>query len=238
MRMSPTVLRMFASLVFFLSGSRPSAAESVADDTRLEADSEIVVVGLGDQFRLTGKQLRAAVTEFRKGRSSYAPDSKLLFRVRVGERDGLELALWLGGQLVPLVLDADGSFTLPELGEGDLRLVANRGRTRITVTPVILSVGTDDSHRRLGDLRLQCRVEWALVRTEVSLFFAGIYEAAGGCASKRFDYFASAGRAVASGRIHDGLVQRLLQTSPGGSFRPPISDRVLPNDSQIELTFR
>jgi hypothetical protein len=100
-----------------------------------------------------------------------------------------------------------------------------------------LSPGTSDRERLLGDLRLQCQVDWAFARSETSIFARGIYSSAGGCTSKKFAYYVLANRPLAAASLRFGASAKPLQIFRAASYRAPITDP-LPNDARVVLTYR
>lgn len=214
-------------------------AQTAAPPMEEVSPEEIIVSGIKDPYFISPKQLAGAVAEFNKWRPSLAPQARLLFRVGVlkgGNHDGLELTLRSGEQRIPLQMDQQHRFALPAV-TGRWTLVANRPRGSLTILPLTLSPGTSDGDRRLGDLRLQCQVDWGFQRSETSIFARGIYSGAGGCSSKKFGYYVLADRSISAASVRSGSVAKPLQIVRGRSYRAPITEK-LPDDARVSLTYR
>lgn len=226
---------MVAAAALAIVQAEPAAPAPAADVT----PAEIVVNGIKDPYYLSPKQLAGAVAAFNKWRPTLAPEARLLFRVGMlkgASYDGLELTLRSGEERIPIQLDARHRFVLPEV-TGRWTLVANRSRDSLVILPLTLSPGTSDGERRLGDLRLQCQVEWGLQRSQTSVFVRGFYTSAGGCGSKKFPYYVLAGRPIAAASVRYGAASKALQIVRARSYRAPITD-ALPNEARVILSYR
>jgi hypothetical protein len=146
-----------------LSGALALAASAPSPDAelgRVEVQGEAV----GEREKKTLGQLFKAQALFEKHRA-LAPAAPLMFKVyartQAETTQALELGLMLPGGRQPLALDAQGRFAIdPAWRELDERIeVRSRLRDgRVTWRPDIRTPGVPDGERRLGDLRLQCRV--------------------------------------------------------------------------------
>jgi hypothetical protein len=114
----------------------------------------------------------------------------------------------------------------------DLDLYLNDG---ITVTPVILSPGTSERSRLLGDLRLQCEVYWAMSSPEVSIVVRSMFRVAGGCRSTRFGYYITTQAPITAVRVSDGSTSIPLRTWGDHRYQAPIGVKTLPNSARITL---
>jgi len=220
----------------------PAAARAPAPEAAVE-DQAISVVGFKNPYRLTVKQLRDAARAYRKGRPVYAPASILYFEVkpaRPGESlDGVTLTLRSADRAIPVPLDSANRFVLPELGSDDWQLVANRSRAGLVVRPVVMSPGTSEDDRMLGDMRLQCEVHWAIEKRHMSVFARGAFAAAGGCQSSSFAIYARSDRAIAHASVTAGPVSRPVQVLRDGYlFRAPLHDKKLPNSARVRFSFQ
>jgi hypothetical protein len=220
----------------------PAAAQLAAPEAALE-EQEISVVGFRNPYKLTVKQLRGAARAYRKGKAVYAPASTLFFQVKTAEAgeslDGVTLTLRAADQSIPVPLDAASRFVLPELGSDDWELVANRSRAGLIVRPVVMSPGTSEADRMLGDMRLQCEVHWAIEKQHMSVFARGAFGAAGGCKSSSFAIYARSDRPIADASVIDGVTSKPVQVLRDGYlFRAPLHDKKLPNSARVRFNFK
>lgn len=99
---------------------------------------------------------------------------KLLFTVRArsgGPLTGEPPTATLSGDdfRLSLPVDAGGTFAVPrsrQAWDANAELVLNRKRNAVRVWPSIRTPGLADNQRRLGDIRLECRVVVAIAKKE------------------------------------------------------------------------
>lgn len=212
-----------------------------------EQYEDIVVQGIRDPYGLTAKQLREAREAFESRRAELAPQALLGFEV-FGFRTnptlaGLRLRLVSDtGPAIALIPDENGIVMLPALAGVDDRyaLQANRKRGSVRVRPVAISPGTNPTDIRMGDVRLTCRVNWAIARTTLSLFVRGAVGAVGGpCNSSKIAAYWSVDRPLASATVVDGARALPLDVGrTGNAYRAPAYDRSLSNEARLRLVYK
>lgn len=208
-----------------------------------EEVDEIVVTGFSKPYKLTGKQLAAALKAYAKYRPVHAPQGRLFFEVkrRTGGRDlgGLRLSLRSGERVVPITLDAASRFILPALPGKNWELVANRGSGGIKISPLVLSPGSTETDRSLGDMRLQCEVTWAaFVKPELPFVLRGVAAAVNACHRSDFALMHGVDRKIAAANVVAGTsVTPIKLGATGMSFRYPGHDKALPNDARVRFRY-
>lgn len=233
----PIVAPALALSLFALSPA-PSADRATAP----QAD-EIVVTALSKPLKLHSREVARAIKAHRKLRPLYAPNSQLFFQLMAASDqrslDGLTLTLRSKDGSVPVPIDADRRFTLPASTGENWTLIANR-RTGFGILPVVLSPGTDDSNRLLGDLRLQCQVTWAMAKPDLSLAMRATASLFGGfCKGSILPFFEYSDRAIASASVFArGPARPVDVTQDGMNYRPPVYDKTLPHTARIRLRYR
>ncbi len=226
---------MRLALVMMAAWATPAMAQESAPD-------EIVVTALGKPMRLDAKILRVAERRFAEDRSAYAPAGVLRFELwRGGKRlpaTDLPLTLNDGTRSIAVAVDGAGRIALPAIPAGRWYLLGPASAQPITLRPIILSQGTGEADRRLGDLRAQCRVAVAMGKAQASILalpLVGIFDLAGGCASRRFQFFLRVDRPLTSATVGD----QPLKISPKAlSYNAPLGDRALTNEARIHLSYR
>lgn len=212
-----------------------------------EPDGPDIVVIAGKPLRVDAKLLRAAQRRFAEDRPSYAPQGTLRFELWRGadriSAAGVGLALTDGaGRQLPVTIDADGRVAFATLPAGRWFLTAPAQSQGMRLRPIVLSSGTSVEDRRLGDLRAQCRVAVSMAKADASLLampLIGMFDAIGGCASKRFGFYHMVEHPLASAMATGAGVTRTLRLSAKRtSYEAPLSDRTLSNEARVRLAYR
>lgn len=161
-----------------------------------------------------------------------------------------------GGFRLPIALDAERRFTVPrsEAAENaDSELELNRKRRVYRTEPDIRTPGLSASQRRLGDLRLECKVSVAMAKEEIPLFWVltintilmrtdwcGFF---GDQTDTRFDsasrsahFGYRAGRPLAEALLVEGNRSALLRVE-GEEFEVPIGDAGWSDEAVVELKY-
>lgn len=186
---------------------------------------------------------------------------KLEFRLTPrGPDDKLEpLAVRLVGDegfRQSLALDAGMRFVVPRNAaalEARSELELNRKRHAYRIEPDIRTPGLAANQRRLGDLRLECKVmiaigkeempRWTvllvngiLLRSDWCGFFGDEKSSMYGGVSKEANFGYRAGRPLDQAVLIDGNRSALLEVS-GSSFNVPIGNSTWSDDAIVELRF-
>lgn len=176
-----------------------------------------------------------------------APQATLAFVLLPKAHDvdlsGLELRIAGDSVSVPVALDAAHRFRLPEVpalaADADADLVLNRKRHSITWRPDIHTPGVPDGYRRLGDLRLECAVRWAVEVDDLPFLQSQAFKLLGGpCGSKLVNtIFLSPRRLQAVVLLAASGARPLDLEQHGWGFVPPLADPELSDDTLIELRY-
>ena len=208
-----------------------------------QPEEEVLVNASKSPFLIDAKALRRAAAVFDKDRS-LAPEAPLRFRATDRAPTGEALRIWIerGDTVETVLIGADGLLTLPQLAFADgARLLANRSREALTLNPEILTPGTALHARRLGDLRLQCRVELSLYIHEEPIYVRALMPPVGMvCNSKNFGYYVHAGFEVESIEIRGAEAYKAVRGDRSkaffrGGYAAPLGDRSISDDAIIEL---
>ena len=230
----------FSHLTLMLACGFASGPMSAQDAASGETTDEIVVTGTRTST-LDLQRLLKAQGIFRSGRSVFAPTSVLLFQLKPGEGiplAGMTLELQDGREIIPVAIDGEGRFSLPDLPKGRWELVHNRGRGRMAVRALVLSAGANEADRPLGDLRLQCRVGWELKKSGYSFLARGGFDALGGCASNGIAFYFITPQPVAGATIKgkDGT-QNLPIRADRKAYRAPLGDKAFSNEARVRISY-
>lgn len=146
-----------------------------------QADGDILKVEVsgqrGIEFR-SYAQLRKGLIAYRE-KSELAPNSELYFTLIPKSNrysvDGLSMRLASDDKSIPISIDASGRFQLPYLelkSEDEFDLILNRAKGQFVIKPFVKSANLPEDVKRMGDLRLECEVRWAVERPDVSIVFS------------------------------------------------------------------
>jgi len=208
------------------------------------APQDIVVTGLAKLTTLNAKEFARAVKAHRELRAVYAPQSRLMFEVLRGPQgrslDGITLTLVSKDKTVPVALDADYRFTLPDLPGKGWKLVANRREGNFGILPLVMSPGTGDADRLLGDLRLQCEVIWAMAKPDLPLLMRAFAGTLGGfCKGSVLPFMVWSDRTIADAWVANGALTRPVDVAQDRhAFRPPVADKTLPHTARVRFRYR
>ena len=217
--------------------SKPDSPEEIKVNAMRDPEVrkyEAIVAGLDafDEYHRMAPNVPAL--RFRvEGRDS--ADKPVLPAARLGGDNGFSLAL---------AVYADGMFTVPRSQtalDANSELVLNQKRRQYRVTPVVRSPGLPENVRRLGDLRLECRVQVAIIKEEIPLW---VVLAANTLLRTRdwcgFTFEGKSGftfkhtQTLQAAVLVDGNRSALLETE-GKGFRVPLGDTSWSDDALVEL---
>ncbi len=217
-----------------------AAAPVTVDFAALElADGPITVSGSNRPLRIEGDALEAAERVFAKDRARFAPAARLLWQVTLDGDETLgPLVLGLIGSARQVALgpDSAGRFVLPEraAGESWKMLVGNRSRTVLSVLPVVVSPGYEGTARRLGDLRLECRVAWALLADDPVWKARKLPKSPESCGRADVVVGFRAPGSLKRARVSEGTRRAAVPLAGDGVHdRPPIADSGWSNEAVV-----
>ncbi|KQM27779.1 MULTISPECIES: hypothetical protein [unclassified Sphingomonas] len=221
------------------------AAPAMAQE--VEPDGPDIVVTAGKPLKLDAKVLRAGQRRFAGDRSELAPNGALRFELWRGSSriPAATIPITLrndAGQAMPVAVDGDGRIAFGELPKGRWFLTAPAQSQGMSLRPIVLSTGTTPTDRRLGDLRLQCRVMLSMAKAQASLLampLMGLLDAIGGCESKRVHMYHRAEQPLASATaLAPAGAQALEISKRGNAYLAPLNDPAMGNDVRVKIAYR
>ena len=236
-------MRTIGPFIVLSAAFLPFGVSSYAQDYQPsqmdEADSVIMVTAAGQTFRARGGELRAAQRAFRKFRERYAPDAELVLQLHsptMTAADLRDLDLWLVSkdERIPLELDQELRFRLPELKNDDWEITTRRKGLRLQVSPWVFSPGSKMGDWRLGDLKLQCRVAISVLRQSLNVAQSTMFGLAGGCENKRTAVWQEVPNKIQNGMILEDGRQQSLEVQDR-SFRLPSYVDDFSNEARVRL---
>lgn len=175
-----------------------------------------------------------------------APSAELRFVLRPqGAKDsikGIEMRLTGHETSIAVPVAEDGTFVLPRsqaAADENAEIVLNRRKDAMRWRPHIRSPNLKPDQPRLGDLRLECEILWAIEYDEMPFIVRNSFRLLGGpCKSSNVAIFFGAPAHVASATIFAGAKHETLAVGQNKrSFRPPLHDTSWGDDALIEFQF-
>ncbi|HEY0062329.1 MAG TPA: hypothetical protein VGC21_09430, partial [Telluria sp.] len=141
-----------------------------------EAPREVVIQGLKDPELRLYRSVQAGLDSFDDNHQLAPAVGALRFRLKAREStldkatDTVTLRIVGDSAPIPVAIDADGGFTIARnqsAYDENAELVMNRKRRQFMSIADIRTPGVPVNARRLGDLRLECLVNIAIIKTEI-----------------------------------------------------------------------
>jgi hypothetical protein len=124
-------------------------------------------------------------SQMQKGLKAYAeykklaPNSELFFILIPKSQnislDGLTMRLASDDASVNIPIDINGKFQLPDIvlkHEDEYDLILNKLKGQFYFKPLVKSANLSDDVKRIGDVRLECQVRWAVEKQDISIVFS------------------------------------------------------------------
>lgn len=206
------------------------------------------VAGIADPEMRSYRSVAAGLDAFDAHRE-LAPHATLRFRMRHADGapahadDGLQLRLASddGSFQENVPIDAAGLLTLARdqaAYDADATFILNRKNGKYTGHPEVRTAGLPDGVRRLGDLRLECRVTIAIVKHDMPFLAKAALDTlmmtSDWCAKNDFNFGVPAARRSARAILRDGARSRTLDTR-GWNVMVPIGDPAWPDDALVQF---
>jgi hypothetical protein len=228
-------------LCALLAGTVPAAR---AD----EPVPSVHVAGIADPEMRSYRSVAAGLDAFDAHRA-LAPNATLRFRMRRADGtpanagDGLRLRLASddGAFQETVPVDDAGLLTVARsqaAWDADATFILNQKNGLYTGHPEVRTAGLPDNVRRLGDLRLECRVTIAIVKEQMPFLAKAavntLMMTTDWCAKKDFNFGVMGARPGARAVMRDGGRTRTLQLQ-GSSVLVPIGDPAWPDDALVQF---
>lgn len=156
--------------------------------------------------------------------------------------DGVTLHLSADNLSIPVPLAADGGFTLTRdktAYDANADLVSNKKRDTLRWRADIHTPGLPANVRRLGDLRLECEIRWAVEQDQLPFVRRNLFRLAGGpCHSSLIHVMYPVPRNLAAVQARSG--ERALDirvTQDRQRYVPPLYDASWDDNTLLTLTY-
>ena len=225
----------------------PAAAKTVSDQAAANV-AAVLVRGNKDPDWKTYRAFTAGLDIFDQQRRM-APAASLSFVLlpKAANASLKDIKLRIAGDdmSIPIPIAQDGTFTVPRSAaatEEDAELLLNRKPGTFRWRPDVRTPGVPLHARRLGDLRLECAVRWAIEQYETAYLIRKLFYAAGQpCLTSRIKVDYIAPRTITAiyltmNERRSKLPDNLLEDG-GKVYLAPVHDQSWPDDALLEFEF-
>jgi hypothetical protein len=222
--------------------SLPILTASAQDENR---DSSTSRVEVSSQ---KGLELKS-YSQMQKGLKAYAeynklaPNSELFFilipRSKKQSLEGVTMRLASDETSINIPIDADGKFQLPDIAlkhEDEYDLILNKPKGQFYFKPYVKSANLSDDVKRLGDLRLECQVRWAVEKQDVSIVFSAhvnLFASGNPCTSRAVNVMYFAPSSISKVILNSSASTLEKKIDSKGQYSLPIWDTRIIDDALI-----
>lgn len=246
----PPRLSVVASLCLSL-GFGQVLAQDVKPEASKEEMQVVAVNGMKKPDMRDYRKVWVGLDTFDDNRSM-APGADLHFRIvpkrskkKTATLDGVTLKIIGDGDPLPIPIAADGLLTIPrsqEAYDSKAILLLNQKQGIFETMPDIRTPGLPVNVRRLGDLRLECKVLVAIVKEEIGFFEKAMINTllltTDWCTFKEMRLPIRTDKQVASATlVHGERRAEVEMESSVGEPIAPLGDKSWPDNTLIELKF-
>lgn len=227
------------------------AGQSTAADVEPDQPEQTVAVtGTKDPDWKPYRKMLDGLNAFDRAHA-LAPNAELKFVLRPQKPnlavDDLKLRVVGEQTSIDLPIAADYTFSVPRdesaaSDDADLRLNTKKGWFRWR--PDIHTAGIPPGTRRLGDLRLECEVRWAIDKFDASFIqLAYLVPLGGACHTSRGKIFYTTTAPIVSATLVSGErreklpADRLGRRDDRTRYAPPLHDKSWPDDTLVEFEY-
>ncbi|MYM87000.1 hypothetical protein GTP91_07370 [Rugamonas sp. FT82W] len=239
----------------FMSAALLAAAVAALPATAAETENgseQVVIINGSRSPEMQPYRYMLSGLDAFDSQHALAPDAQQLrFRLHAkkkapaGSFDSLVVRLSGSETDIPVPLAADHSFALPRSAEAErdnADVVLNQKKSYYGWMPDVRSAGVPADMRRLGDIRLECRVLVAIAKNYIPFLLRATINTlmltTDWCSFKDFNMSMRSDRAIASATLVEGAHRLELKVDEDGKiYSVPLNDKTYSNDALIELTF-
>lgn len=232
----------FANFAACLCLTLPILTAGAQDDNKDNSTSRVEVSSQ------KGLELKS-YAQMQKGLKAYAeyntlaPNSELFFILIPKSKnlgvEGVTMRLASDERSINIPIDANGKFQLPDIAlqhEDEYDLILNKPKGQFYFKPYVKSANLPDDAKRLGDIRLECQVRWAVEKQDVSIIFlahVNLFASGNPCTSRAVIvmYFAPLGVKTVVLNTPKSKLEKKVNSS--GQFNLPIWDSSIIDDALI-----
>jgi len=244
--MKLTTFSFLGLLVAAIAAQAQEATDAAPAPQVAEAVQSVEVNGMKNPEFKPYRQMLKGIDAFEQFHA-LAPAAQLKFQLVSDSTpiafDKVTLRIAGDNTEVPLPVDSNGIFMLPRLAsaaEDNAEIISNLRKGQLRWRSEIRSPNVPANARRLGDLRLECEIGWAINRQDMSFVARNSLSMMGGlCHAKRVGLRYQAPRALSGVTLVSGERKIALSIDPKAKrvFWPPLADNSWNNESLVVYEF-
>ncbi|MFZ6801852.1 hypothetical protein [Undibacterium sp. Di24W] len=175
----------------------------------------------------------------------HAPDSELYFilipKKKEMRLEGLTMRLASDETSTTIPIDTGGKFQLPLIelkNDNEYDLILNRPKGQFYIKPYVKSANLNQDTKRMGDLRLECQVRWAIEKQDVSLVFSAyvkLMSSGNPCETKNVAVFYFAPTGVEAVTFDAPKKKYVIPVNADGKYTLPLEDKSISDDVLVSF---
>ncbi|OYO26398.1 hypothetical protein [Janthinobacterium sp. PC23-8] len=223
----------------------PAHAQDASEPQDHRAGQVVNVHGTRDPDLLPYRTMLKGLDAYADHRG-LAPAAPLRFKLMAAtpavSMAGVALRLEADNLSVVIPLADDDTFALARdktAFDANADLVSNRKRSTVRWRPHIVTPGLPANVRRLGDLRLECEVRWAVEQDALPFMRRNLFKLAGGpCHSAMISVLYPTARPLAGILLQSGeRSERLPLSEDRRRYTPPLHDSSWNDDTLLTFSY-
>lgn len=239
MRSKKTLRFFYLVLIGTLFSSTPSLAQENKPD---EQTQRVEIANYkGPELRSYSQMLKGLIAY--KEKLVHAPDSELYFILIPKSNKfairGLTMRLVSDETSINIPVDDEGKFQLPLIAlknDDEYDLIVNRPKGQYYIKPYVKSPNLAENSKRLGDIRLECEVRWAIERQDVSPVFSSYVKLFGSgnpCTSRAVSVLFFAPQTMDTVTLENSKSPLSFKVDGKGQYPLPVWDTQFLDDDMI-----
>ena len=213
-----------------------------------DAPAKVTVTATRDPVDKSYRKMIAGMDRFERSRA-LAPQAALRFqllpRLPTTRLDGISLRVVGDTVALPVTVAPDHTFTLDRNSQAlreDAALIASSKTSTLTWRAQVRSPRVPPGMRRLGDLRLECKVLVATAKEELGFWLTSMINTllltTDWCSHEKIQLSTTAERRIATATLLHGEQRVPLKlNSESTSYTPPLGNKTYPDDALIDVRY-
>ena len=235
-----------SQFIYFVESRAQETEKYTTKDQHVDDAQQVEITSLKDPDWKPYRTMLKGLDAF-KAKHELAPNADLRF-VLIPQNHATtnfhDVKLRIAGNetSIPIAISDNGTFVLTrdeKALDENADIILNQKKSLWKWRPYIRSPGLLPNQRRLGDLRLECEVRWAVEYDDIAFLKRNFFRLAGGpCKASNIDvYFYEPRKIIAATILVGEKHQTIALEKEASYFIPPLYDDKLSDDTLIELQF-